>query len=124
MQNLNTRTALVTGAAGGIGRQIVRALLRARTAVVATDVTTSGLSTLTRAMAAEGLADRLVTRELDIADYGACADAVQATHASFGMLDILINNAAVGMGVIRDDHMSNLVAIEEITPQLWDRFVA
>jgi NAD(P)-dependent dehydrogenase (short-subunit alcohol dehydrogenase family) len=27
------------------------------------------------------------------------------------------------MGAIRDDHMVNLVGIEEITPEIWDRFV-
>jgi NAD(P)-dependent dehydrogenase (short-subunit alcohol dehydrogenase family) len=75
-------------------------------------------------MAAEDLADRLVIRELDIADYEACTEAVQAARKSFGRLDILINNGAVGMGFIRDDHMSNLVTIEEITPETWDRFVS
>src|SRR5262245_30706872 len=34
------------------------------------------------------------------------------------------NNGALGMGAIRDDHMTNLVGIEEITPETWDRFVA
>jgi NAD(P)-dependent dehydrogenase (short-subunit alcohol dehydrogenase family) len=48
MQNLSTRTALVTGAAGGIGREIVRALLRAGAAVVGTDVATSGPSALAK----------------------------------------------------------------------------
>jgi NAD(P)-dependent dehydrogenase (short-subunit alcohol dehydrogenase family) len=28
------------------------------------------------------------------------------------------------MGAIRDDHMTNLVGIEEIAPETWDRFVA
>jgi hypothetical protein len=51
-----------------------RALRRAGAAVMATDVTTSGLSALVKAMAAEHLAARLTIRELDIADYGACVN--------------------------------------------------
>ena len=39
---LASRTALVTGAAGGIGREVVRALLQGGAAVLATDVRTRG----------------------------------------------------------------------------------
>ena len=41
-----------------------------------------------------------------------------------GGLHILVNNGALGMGVIRMDHMANLVEIHEIEPEIWDRFVA
>ena len=75
-------------------------------------------------MEGEGLGQRLATRHLDISDQRACAASVEATRERFGALDILINNGALGMGAIRDDHMTNLVGIEEITPETWDRFVA
>ena len=122
--SLYGRTALVTGAAGGIGREFVRALLSAGANVVATDIADAGLKELALMMAGEGLAERLVGRPLDISDRRACAASVDAARARFGSLDILVNNGAVGMGAIRDDHMTNLVAIEEITPEMWDRFVA
>jgi NAD(P)-dependent dehydrogenase (short-subunit alcohol dehydrogenase family) len=124
MQDLSGRTALVTGAAGGIGRELVRALLRAGAGVMATDVADAGLKQLADAMAREGAGPRLGTRHLDISDPRACAEAVDATRDSFDTLDILVNNGALGMGAIRDDHMTNLVGIEEIAPETWDRFVA
>ena len=124
MQTLSGRTALVTGAAGGIGREVVRALLGAGANVVAADVADAGLTALAQTMAGERLGERLVTRRLDISDQRACAACVEAARARFGTLDILVNNGAIGMGAIRDDHMTRLVAIDEITPDMWDRFVA
>ncbi|HJT07545.1 MAG TPA: SDR family oxidoreductase [Stellaceae bacterium] len=124
MQSLSGRTALVTGAAGGIGRELVRALLRAGANVMAADIADDRLKELVRMTTGEGLAERLVSRSLDISDQRSCVAAVEAARARFGTLDILVNNGALGMGAIRDDHMTNLVSIEEITPEIWDRFVA
>jgi len=124
VQTLRGRTAFVTGAAGGIGRELVRSLLRAGANVVAADVADAGLKQLAETMAGEGLGQCLTTRHLDISDRRACAAAVEATHERFRALDILINNGALGMGVIREDHMINLVRIDEITSETWDRFVA
>lgn len=124
MQSLSGRTALVTGAAGGIGREFVRSLLAAGANVMAADIADAGLKALAKSMAGENVAERLVTRHLDISDRRACTASVAAARARFGALDILINNGALGMGAIRDDHMTKLVAIEEITPDMWDRFVA
>src|SRR6185437_4328059 len=123
-ESLSGRTALVTGAAGGIGRELVRALLRAGANVMAADIADDRLKELAQMMAGEGLAERLVSRSLDISDQRSCLAAVEAARARFGTLDILVNNGALGMGAIRDDHMINLVSIEEITPETWDRFVA
>jgi NAD(P)-dependent dehydrogenase (short-subunit alcohol dehydrogenase family) len=41
-----------------------------------------------------------------------------------GGVHILINNGALGMGMIRADCMARLIDIEEITPAMWQRFVA
>lgn len=109
---------------GGIGRELVRALLGAGANVMAADVVDAGLKQLVDLMEREGIGRRLGTRHLDISDPRACAETVDATRNSFGTLDILVNNGALGMGAIRDDHMTNLVGIEEITPETWDRFVA
>jgi NAD(P)-dependent dehydrogenase (short-subunit alcohol dehydrogenase family) len=124
MRSLSGRTALVTGAAGGIGRELVRALLAADANVMATDIADEGLKQLATRVEGEGPGQRLATRPLDISDQRACAASVEATRERFGSLDILVNNGALGMGAIRDDHMTNLVGIEEITPETWDRFVA
>lgn len=120
---LQGRTALVTGAAGGIGTELTRALLKAGASVTAGDVSGKSLSALNDRMAADGLSGRLLCRAFDVSDNAACVAAVQATEQQFGGLDILVNNAGLGMGAIRDDHFVNLVGIEEIAPEMWDRFV-
>lgn len=114
------KSALVTGAAGGLGRAITKGLLAAGARVLATDVSEAGLAALAKDAASSALA----TRTLDISSPPQCAAAVLAAETGMGRLDILINNGALGMGLIRDDHMTRLVDIEEISPEIWDKFVA
>jgi NAD(P)-dependent dehydrogenase (short-subunit alcohol dehydrogenase family) len=120
---LSGRVAIVTGAAGGFGRVLVQALLAEGAKVSALDVSESGLVALRGAVGARR-EEGLLTQVTDISDYAACESAVEGTIDQLGGLHILINNGALGMREIRADHMINLVGIREITPQMWERFVA
>ncbi|MHB8886458.1 MAG: 3-oxoacyl-[acyl-carrier-protein] reductase [Methylovirgula sp.] len=94
MFDLSGRTALVTGASGGLGSAIARAL-HAQGAVVAI----SG----TRADALDALAAELASRvhvvACDLADPVQVEKLVPAAEALMGPLDILVNNA----GLTRDN---------------------
>ena len=116
------RVAIVTGAAGGFGRVLVRALLDHGAKVAAFDIDERGLSALSDAHARD--MDRLLVESIDIGDYAACERGIAATLERLGGLHILINNGAIGMNAIRTDCMQNMVGIQEITPQVWQRFVA
>ncbi len=120
---LHGRVAIVTGAAGGFGRVLARALLAEGAKVAALDVDQRGLAAL-RETAGDAAADRVLVQPTDIADYAACERAIDRTREALGGLHILINNGAMGLNVIRDDHMLKLVDIQEITPAMWQRFVA
>ena len=122
MTDLSGRTALVTGAGGGLGRAIVKGLLDAGCKVMGADIDKGALSAL--AAANRTSANALATIELDISVHSACERAVAKTEQAFGRIDILINNGALGMGVVRADHFTNLVGIEEIRPEVWDRMVS
>ena len=122
--DLEGRVAVVTGAAGGFGQEIVRGLLGAGAKVAALDVDEKRLEALAAGLAEAREAGRLVTARTDIARCDECEAAVEHARASLGGLHILVNNGALGMGVIRIDHMTELVEIDEITPGTWDRFVA
>lgn len=93
MFDLTQRTALVTGATGGIGAAIARAL-HAQGAVVALHGR--------RADALEGLAAELGSRvhilPADLAADGAAEQLVKDAEAAMGGLDILVSNA----GLTRD----------------------
>ena len=103
---------------------LTRALLESGAQVLASDVSQAGLAALEADLASAGLAEPLTVRTLDISMSGACAEAVADLHRRCGSVDILINNGAMGMQSFRADHLTNLVSIDEITPDIWNKFVA
>lgn len=121
--DLSERVIVVTGAAGGIGSAVVRALLSDGASVVAADVSQTSLSVLVQDLETVGHSELLLDVEADVSDSEACARLIEETVAQFGRIDGLVNNAALGMGLVRMDHMSNLVGIEELDPHIWDRFL-
>ncbi len=121
--SLQGKVAIVTGAAGGFGRVLVKAFLDEGAKVAAIDVDAKALKRLKKEMRDHPEED-VFCDEVDIADYAACAKAVRTTIAKLGGLHIVINNGAIGMGAIRNDHMTRLVGIQEIEPKVWQRFVA
>ncbi|MEM8973261.1 MAG: SDR family NAD(P)-dependent oxidoreductase [Pseudomonadota bacterium] len=123
-QSLDGKVAIVTGAAGGFGRVITAGLLDAGASVLAADVHAAGLEELAANAKAGGAAGRLSVRQLDIADHNACSDAVALAHDTYGSVDILINNGAMGMQLFGPHHMTELVKIDEISPEVWNQFVS
>jgi 3-oxoacyl-[acyl-carrier protein] reductase len=91
--DLTGRTALVTGASGGLGGAIARALHAQGAAVALSGTRRDALE----ALAAE-LKDRAHPTPCDLADAAAAEALVPAAEAALGSLDILVNNA----GVTRD----------------------
>jgi 3-oxoacyl-[acyl-carrier protein] reductase len=91
--DLTGRTALVTGASGGLGGAIARAL-HAQGATVALSGTRRDAL---EALAAE-LADRAHPTPCDLSDAASAEALVPGVEAALGSLDILVNNA----GVTRD----------------------
>ncbi|MBV8989880.1 MAG: bifunctional aldolase/short-chain dehydrogenase [Solirubrobacterales bacterium] len=87
---LEGKVALVTGAAGGIGRAVLRALADAGAAVVGFDLDGDGAVDAVSGLGDAGVAvDGDVTSETDVAR--AFASAIDA----FGGLDIVVSNAGI-----------------------------
>lgn len=92
------RTALVTGAGRGIGREI--ALTLAREGVdIAVNYNSSESAARETAEQIEAMGRKAVLLPCDVADFKASGEMVQRAVESLGRLDILINNA----GITRDN---------------------
>jgi len=87
----SNKTWLVTGSSTGFGLSIVRAVLARGGNVVATARNPAAL----KALVAEG-SGRLLAAELDITRPDQISSAVEAAEASFGGIDVLVNNAGYG----------------------------
>lgn len=88
------RTALVTGAAGGIGSAISVALAEAGADVAVHD-REQGEALAAVAETVTQLGQRAVTVVGDVRDPHGVADFVSSAIAAFGQLDILVNNAGI-----------------------------
>jgi NAD(P)-dependent dehydrogenase (short-subunit alcohol dehydrogenase family) len=112
---MTERVVLVTGAAGGIGSAITRAMIAAGHSVAAVDRDASALARLPAS-------DRMQPIMADLANEAACREAVASAVARFGRLEAVINNAGIGMSALRGDAEVNLPRIEELAAEIWDRF--
>ncbi len=84
------KTALITGAARGIGRAFAEAYIREGARVAIADIDTA------RATAtAQELGEGAVAVRMDVADQSSIDAAIDETVGHFGQIDILINNAAL-----------------------------
>ena len=98
--DLDGRVMILTGAAGGFGRVLASAFLDAGARVACYDVSRQGLDALAASLAESHHPSRFLTGVCDVADHAACEAAVAGARERLGGLHVLINNAAMGMGVI------------------------
>lgn len=106
-----TRTALVTGAARGIGLATARLFLQEGWQVALLDI---DAATLDQAMAAIGEPERTLALPCDVSDAAALTQAFEHLAARFGRLDALVNNA--GTAVFKP--------LLETTLEDWQRVMA
>ncbi|WP_367132020.1 SDR family oxidoreductase [Saccharothrix sp. HUAS TT1] len=89
--DLNNRTAVVTGAASGIGSEIALVLARSGARVALLARRADRLAELADQIAAEGGQALAVAADVT----GDLTGAVEAVHAAFGRVDLVVNNAGV-----------------------------
>ena len=97
MGNLNGKTAVVTGAAQGLGKAIAQRLLRDGVDRIALlDLKEDALAAAVRELDPEGA--RTLAVPCDVADPDSVQRAFDTVDSQFGRVDILVNNA----GITRD----------------------
>jgi NAD(P)-dependent dehydrogenase (short-subunit alcohol dehydrogenase family) len=103
----NGRVAIVTGGASGIGRALCHELARRGAGVVVADVDARGAQSTAGSVAGAS------ARSLDVTDAGAVEALVLETARERGRLDLMFNNAGVGIwGDVRD-----------VTAEQWRRAI-
>jgi rhamnulose-1-phosphate aldolase/alcohol dehydrogenase len=105
-RELQGAVALITGAAGGIGSAVARALVAEGACVVATDLDLDGASTV-----ASELGDVAVAVSANVLDEASVVDAYRSAVLAFGGIDILVSNAGI----------ASSAPIEDTTLEMWDR---
>jgi NAD(P)-dependent dehydrogenase (short-subunit alcohol dehydrogenase family) len=107
------RSAIVTGAAGGIGLATARRLLRDGASVLLADLDQERLNAAAAGLARDAQPDRVATVVCDVSREDQVAAAADAAIARFGHWDILVNNA--GLMIFKP--------IEEQTLDDWRRIL-
>jgi len=106
------RVVIVTGGASGIGRSLCRAFVAGGDCVVVADVDGLGAARVAADLQAHR-AGSAVAAELDVRDAAAVAGLVTATQTRHGRVDVLVNNAGIGMAG----------EAQELTVAHWDRVI-
>jgi 3-oxoacyl-[acyl-carrier protein] reductase len=110
MFDLSGRTALVTGASGGIGAGIATALHRQGATVTLSGTRREALDAL-----AATLGERVHVVPADLSDRASVETLVPAAEAAMGSLDILVNNAGLtrdGLFLrMKDEDWDNVLAV-------------
>jgi gluconate 5-dehydrogenase len=109
--DLSGKTALITGAAGGIGSSLARGLAGAGARVILNGRNADKLDAEAREMSAQGHKTGVLA--FDVTDHAATKAAIDAFEKSGGPIDILVNNAGIQ---IRGP-------LEEFDPDDFDRIM-
>lgn len=90
----SNRTAVVTGAASGIGAALAGELAERGSHLALTDINAERLQEVAERLRQDGR--RITTHVFDVADRSAIASCAAEVEAAHGGADLLINNAGVG----------------------------
>ncbi len=104
MQNFADRTAVITGAAGGIGQALARQAAARGMSLVLSDLDEDRLR-----QAASGLglpSQRLLLHPADVSQEAEVAALARASFERFGAVHLLCNNAGVGFSRLLTEHQA------------------
>lgn len=118
--DLTGKTALVTGAAGLLGREHAAALLQSGASVVLTDIEAAGLAAARESLAGSQPAERIQTGIMDVSSPESIAELARELSDAGQRIDILVNNAAIDPKVKADAGLVETSRLENFPLAQWD----
>ena len=109
---LENKVVVITGAAGGLGREFALGFAAEGAKIVAADVAEAGLAETVKLVEAAG--GEALAVKVDVTSKASTEALAQAAVARFGTIDVLVNNAAIYATLKR-------AKFTEIDPDEWDR---
>ena len=120
--DLAGRVCLVTGGSRGLGLEMALELAGRGAAVCVTGAAPSpALEAAGEALRALGA--RAMAEPCDVADFAACEALAARVEAELGPVEVLVNNAGIGMRAISETFNTVPTKFWEADPQAWGRIV-
>ncbi|TWG06405.1 3-oxoacyl-[acyl-carrier protein] reductase [Streptomyces brevispora] len=113
-QGTETKVAVVTGGAEGLGAEIAHRLASEGFEIALFDLNGEGLESTAAAIRSAFPGLRVLTVEADLTDAALVSDAFAEVERHFGRVDVLVNSAG-GSGT------KSVHDIEDLTPDMWSR---
>ncbi|WDL98622.1 SDR family oxidoreductase [Alicyclobacillus sp. ALC3] len=110
---LENKVAVVTGAASGMGKEIVKLFAREGAKVVAADISKAALEEVVAEIRADG--GEATSVVVNVAVEADVQNMIDTAVDTYGTLDVLVNNAGI---------MDKMTPVGELTDELWERVFA
>ena len=114
-QQLSGKTAIITGAAGGLGRAFALGFASRGANVVVADMNEAGSAETVALIEAAG--GKAIAVKTNVTDKASCEAVAETAVSTYGGLDVLVNNAAIYATIERANFW-------EIDPNEWDKVMA
>ncbi len=108
-----TRVSLVTGGSRGIGFAVATSLLNRGDSVAITGTSAERVHEAANELANHAAADRVLPVVCDVREAPSVESAMRAVEGRFGGIDVLVNNAGVGVGA----------PIADLSEDEWHRII-
>ncbi|MBT8558158.1 SDR family oxidoreductase [Polynucleobacter paneuropaeus] len=119
--DLSGKTALITGAAGLLGREHAAALLESGATVVLTDIGKADLTLLRDTLVQQSdVVDRIQTHIMDVSRSESIGALARQLATAGQRIDILVNNAAIDPKVKGDTGFIETSRLENFPIEQWD----